>query len=306
MAIKKKIRKTKFFINEGIWDIELEELSKVKARAIKFLQIAIVTLKTFAQQKVGPQAVALSYFCTMALIPLIAVMFVVTGGLGLEGYLTDYLKQTLGDTGTVNFIIEKAGTIIEIAKSGATGLVSALTFVWLVIWMMFCVERSFNSVWKVSRSRNILKSFTYYIGILILSPFVVIIFFSFPIVYTNLFSWMGVNMEAYPIINSFASWGLFYLLTGFTMTAMFKYIPHAHVRYRNAWRAAFPTAIIFCIFQYIYLESQTFMTQWNAVYGVLAAIPLFMIWLNISWQIILYGAQLSYALQNVDNYKETL
>lgn len=302
--LKKGIKLTKWFISDGVWEANIDELSKMKARAVRFLQIAIVTLKTFAQQKIGPQAVALSYFCTMAIIPFLAVIFAVTGGLGLEDYLLEFLRNTFKDKEVVQFLMEKAEYILDTAKSGLAGLISALTFVWLVLWMMFNVERCFNDVWKVEKNRNIFKRFGWYIAVTIITPFVLLLFIAFPVIYSNLFNFLGLDMKSIPILNTMVPWLGFYVIAGFTITAMYKYIPAAHVRYHNAWRAAFLTAAVFTVFQYVYLESQVFVTRWNAVLGVVAAVPLLMIWLNMSWQIILYGAELSYALQNVDNYKE--
>lgn len=308
--MKKKLRKgiklTQWFINDGVWAADLDELSKMKARAIRFLQIAIVTLKTFAQQKIGPQAVALSYFCTMAIIPFLAIIFAITGGLGLESYLMEFLQSSFKDKEVVQFLMEKAEYIIDTAKSGMAGLISALTFLWLVLWMMFNVEGSFNDVWKVEKNRNIFKRFGWYIAVTLITPFVLLLFLLFPVIYSNIFNLVGLDLKAIPILNTIVPWLGFYVIAGFTLTAMYKFIPAAHVHYHNAWRAAFLTAAVFTGFQYVYLESQVFVTRWNAVLGVVAAVPLLMIWLNMSWQIILYGAELSYALQNVDSFSSDL
>lgn len=302
--IKKNIKTAKSFFTKGIWTTDEDELSKFKANLVKFIQLAIITLKTYNQQTMGPQAVALSYFSTMAVIPLVAVIFAVTGGLGLEDKMAEYFMNTFGSGPVVQFLIDKAGNIIAMASSGTAGVISSLTFIWFILWLMFNVERCFNNVWKVDINRNIFKRFSMYIGILILIPFVLFIFCGFPIIYTNIFNLMGLDLNKFPFLSSFGMWVLFYLITSFTLTAMYKYIPNQHVRYHHAWRAAFLCGLVFVIFQYIYLESQTMVTGWNGVYGALTAIPLFMIWLNISWQIILYGASLSYALQNRGDYKE--
>ena len=81
-----------------------------------------------------------------------------------------------------------------------------------------------------------------------------------------------------------------------------KFIPNHKVQYSNALRAAVLSGLVFTILQYLYLETQLFVTRLNAVYGAVAAIPLFMFWMNFGWFIILFGAELSYAYQNVDNY----
>jgi len=87
-----------------------------------------------------------------------------------------------------------------------------------------------------------------------------------------------------------------------TFSAMYKFIPNAKVDYSNALRAAVLSGAAFTVVQYLYLETQVFVTRLNAIYGAFAAVPLFMVWINMGWFIILIGAELSYAFQHVDNY----
>ncbi len=98
------------------------------------------------------------------------------------------------------------------------------------------------------------------------------------------------------------AWTLFAAIVALVLSAMYKFVPNAAVRYSAAFRAAVPAAISFTVVQYLYLETQLFVTRLSTVYGAFAAVPLFMVWINIGWFIILIGAQLSYAFQNVDNY----
>lgn len=81
-------------------------------------------------------------------------------------------------------------------------------------------------------------------------------------------------------------------------SAMYKFIPTARVRYRNALKSAVVAGIAFTVLQYLYLETQLLVTRINAVYGAVAAIPLFLIWLRFGWLIIMLGAQISFSLQN--------
>ena len=79
----KKIRKVRSFLSEDIWNENLNNLSRMRAHFIKDLRVLVVTIKTFSAEKIGFQAVALSFFCTMAAVPFMAVAFAITGGLGL-------------------------------------------------------------------------------------------------------------------------------------------------------------------------------------------------------------------------------
>lgn len=92
MRIKERIQNWKMFLSEGIWDVNYENLSRMRAHLVKDLQVLIITIKTFSAQKIGFQAVALSFFCTMAAVPFIAIAFFITGGLGLEGTLKGVLS----------------------------------------------------------------------------------------------------------------------------------------------------------------------------------------------------------------------
>ena len=182
------------------------------------------------------------------------------------------------------------------------GLVSALLFIWLVFWMMMSVERVFNNVWKVHKSRNFFKRFSFYVLILVISPFIIMLFFSGSIIYSNLLESTGLDIKSMETFSSFLGWVIFYIIATLTFSAMYKFIPNARVMYSNALRSAVISGLAFTVLQYLYLGTQIFVTRLNMVYGAVAAIPLFMFWMNFGWFIILFGAELSYAYQNVDNY----
>ena len=301
--IKRHTRRLKDFLNEDIWKIELEELSKARARFIKYMKILLITIRTFSTEKIGFQAVALSFFSTMSVVPFIAIVFAITGGLGLADKLAEFLYEYFQNSQQViDFIIGSARNIIESSQGGGMGAVSALLFAWIVVWMMLSVERVFNNVWKVTKNRNIFKRLSYIIAMLLIAPFVIMVFFSGTIFYSNALELLGLDNEQLGIFKTLIAWLIFGIVATFTFSAMYKFIPNAKVNYGDALRAAIPAAIAFTAMNYLYLETQLMVTRLNAVYGVFAAVPLFMIWINVGWYIILIGSELSYAFQHVENY----
>lgn len=301
--IKRHTRRLKDFLNEDIWQIELEELSKARARFIKYMKILLITIRTFSTEKIGFQAVALSFFSTMSVVPFIAIVFAITGGLGLADKLAEFLYGYFQNSQQViDFIIGSARNIIESSQGGGMGAVSALLFAWIVVWMMLSVERVFNNVWKVTKNRNIFKRLSYIIAMLLIAPFVIMVFFSGTIFYSNALELLGLDNEQLGIFKTLIAWLIFGIVATFTFSAMYKFIPNAKVNYSDALRAAIPAAIAFTAMNYLYLETQLMVTRLNAVYGVFAAVPLFMIWINVGWYIILIGSELSYAFQHVENY----
>ena len=301
--IVKRTSRLKNFINDDIWTLDLEELSKAKARFIKYLKVGMITIRTFSSEKIGFQAVALSFFSTMAVVPFIAIAFAITGGLGLDNKLAELLYTYFNNSQQViDVVLGFAQNIIASAESSWVGLVSALLFAWIVIWMMMSVERVFNNVWRVCKARNIFKRLSVITIMLLVSPLVIMVFFAGTIMYSHMFEYMGLDMEAFGPIKTILTWVLFAAIATFTFSAMYKFIPNHDVKYSASLRASIPAAIAFSVMNYLYLETQVMVTRLNAVYGAFAAVPLFMIWINIGWFIILIGAELSYAFQHVDDY----
>jgi membrane protein len=293
---------------DRIWSIDTEKVASVSkgyARLVTFVKLVRITINTFAENRMGFQCVALSYFVTLALIPLLAFIFAITGGMGLSGFLDSVLLSLAPevDSGLLMLIKEKAGNIIDIAKSGGVGLISALMFLWTILWMMFQVERVFNNVWGIRKiPRKLYKRFGFYFLVLFLSPFIVVLFGVGIAYYSNVTKFLGLDLSDLRFLPRLLGYVGFYIIATFTLSAMYKFIPATEVKYKNALKAAALGAFVFVVFQYLYLETQVFVARLNAVYGVLAAVPLFLIWLNFSWQIIIYGAQLTYSFQNVKNY----
>ena len=303
MGLRRRTRRLKDFFSKDIWAMELEELSKARARFIKYLKVMMITIKTFSSERIGFQAVALSFFSTMSMVPFIAIAFVVTGGLGLADKLKELLYTYFDNSHeTIETVLGFADNIIMSSQTSALGPISSLFFVFVVIWMMLSVEKVFNNVWKVQKPRNILKRLSIIICMLIIAPFVVMVFFAGSIVYSSSLDYLGLDLETFTAVKTLLTWVVFGVVVTFTFSAMYKFIPNAEVDYANALRAAVYSGVAFTVLQYIYIETQVVMTRLNSIFGVFAAIPLFMTWINIGWFIILIGAELSYAFQHVEIY----
>lgn len=301
LKIQTYVRWLRKFLGHDIWQFNLSELSKAQALFIRDLKVVLDALRNFADEKIGLQSVALSYFCTLAAVPLVAVCFAVTSGFGLENVLRDALYSADISQTVIDTLLMAASNIINASKAGLFGVITALSFVWLVIWMMNRVEKVFNNVWHVRKpKRKALKSYGIDIIIMILIPFVVLIFFAGTVVYSHVLDLIPNSIGVTDKIKSFLGWVVFGGVAVMTLSAMYKFIPATHVNYRFALKGALWAGIAFTIFQYLYLETQVLVTNINAVYGAVAALPLFMMWLRFGWLIILYGAQFSYSFQTVD------
>jgi membrane protein len=291
------------FITNDIWRLDFSELSNFKARLIRHLKVLIITLKEFGKLRVGREAVALSYFGIMAAVPLVAVILAVSNGFGLNQKLSDMLYSSFPtSTDLIAAILGFANNIVVSIDKGAFGWISFITFVWLVIWLMLNIEGAFNRIWKVEKSRSLWKRGLVYLTILILSPFVLLLFLYGVAYYAQFINEIKDNLGFFSFITTNLYWIIFYGVTIFVLSAMYFVIPHAKIKYSACLKASMISGFAFVVIQYLYLETQLMVTRLSAVYGIFAAIPLLMAWMNLCWFVILFGSDLSYAFQHVDDY----
>lgn len=297
--------KIKVLFTDRIWSLDTSGCSKAYASLVHLLKLVHITVNTFTQNKMGYQCIALSYFVMMALVPFVALLFALTGGLGLSDRISEVLYMIFpANPEFVSTMMEKANGLLDTAKGGGPGLISFLIFLWAIVWMMFQVETVFNNVWGIRKiPRKLYKRFGFYIIVLVLSPLLVFVFSAGIAFYANITNLFGLDLSNIRSITKMLGYLGFYTVSTLTFSAMFTYIPATKVKYRYGLQAAALTALVFVVFQYLYLETQMFIGKLSRAYGVIAAIPLFLIWLNYSWQIIIYGAELTYGFQNVDKYK---
>ncbi|PKO96595.1 MAG: hypothetical protein CVU11_03130 [Bacteroidetes bacterium HGW-Bacteroidetes-6] len=276
----------------------------MRARLIKYLKVLIITIKGYSNDRIGLQAIALSFFSALAVVPIVALIFAVTNGFGLsdkfEMLLYTYFE---GNQDIIAYLVQFANNIIITSQNGLFGGISFLFFLWSVIWLMLNIEEAFNEIWKLQKGRSFKKRAAYYMLMLIVSPLIIFMFLTLSLVYSKALNSVGLDIDRFIPITSIATWLVAYSFIVGVFTIMYKYIPNTKVKVSAAFNSALIMAFAFVVVQFFYLETQLMVSGLNAVYGVFAAIPLFLIWMNISWTIILFGAELSHAYQNVDSYK---
>lgn len=291
------------FITRDIWDLDIDDFGKAKKKLIKYLRVAIITIREAMLNRLGLYAFSLSFFTTMSMVPFAAVAFAVTDGFGLKETLQEMLLEYFSENkDIVQLVIQFAENIVEISQKDSFGIISLAFFTGTVLWLILNVEKCFNLIWKAERGRSIAKRFLYYFGILIVAPLVITMFLSMTLVVTNTLNTFGFEFQELEIASFLIQWLAFYGIITLFFTILYKYVPNVKVKFSAAFFASLIAAGAFVGWQYLYMETQLFVSRMNTVYGAFAAIPLFLVWINVSWTIILYGAEISHAYQYVNNY----
>ena len=293
------------FMTYDIWRLDFSKPQRLSEKVAHRLQVAILTGSRFFTGRIGRESVFLSFYSMLSMVPLVAIVLFVSLSFGVDKQIIELIQPYLGDNKHIaDMILSWATNIVNQTRSGLFGAISSLFFVWIVIWLMLSIEDTFNHIWNVKRTRNFFKSIGIYLLILILIPFVLLFFLYGAGYYTSMISEIS-ELGRTGIIRFFAStsyWFIFYGAAVLVFALMYRYIPHVHVKFHYCLKSAVWTALVFILLQYLYLETQMMVSRLSGVYGAFAAIPLMMIWLNYSWQIILFGVYLTYSFEHVDDF----
>lgn len=280
-------------------------LQRIRRIIVHRFNVARMTFSYFATQKVGYRAVALAFFTTIAFIPCLAMTIQIISGFGLQTYLENLLLNVFnGRPDLVETALEYAGNVLDVG--GHVGWFSSICFLSLVFWLLMQIENAFNYIWNIKKNRNFFKRLGFYFAIIFILPFVILMFFSTILQFST--SGEGimhylVNVGFWENISALLSWIIIYMLLVLTLSVMYKYIPVTQVKYKYAFHAALLTGLVLGLFQWGYVETQIFFNRMNSVFGAIAAIPFVMIWFNVIWFLVLFGAEYTFALQNSDVQK---
>ena len=299
--------KTIHFLTIDIWRIQQRDFSRAKWFLIRQLRILMVAVRGLAEDKIQLRASALTFNTLLSIVPLAAVVFGIAKGFGVEKALERYLIENLQMPGeVVPRVIEFSRSLLETTKGGVIAGIGVIVLFWTVIRVLANIERSFNDIWGIERSRSIMRKISDYLSFMLICPFLLVMSSTMTVIVSSQVRLIISKVALLDVLSPAITLGL-KLIPLFMMWILFTFIyifmPNTRVKLQFAAVAGLIAAVLFQVFQVAYINSQIFIAKYNAIYGSFAALPLFLIWLQTSWLIVLLGAELSFAGQNVEMYK---
>lgn len=305
--IKSKQHEIGDFLRTGIWTIHRKQFSGAKGILLHVLRIFMLTFRGFQNDNCALRASALTFYTFLSIVPVLALAFGISKGFGFEPFIERFLmEQFLFHEDALTQIISFAQDILEKTKGGVIAGVGVTILFWTVIKVLIHIELSLNQIWKVEKSRTVGRKFNDYFAFILICPGVIILHSSLSVFITVQVETIMEKVELIgmfsPVIFSLLKI-LPYALIWIILTYIYKSIPFTDVKMLSAVVAGVFAGTVFQLAQWAYLYFQVGVSQYNAIYGSFAAIPLFLVWLQVSWFIVLFGAELSYAVENVDQYE---
>lgn len=305
-AVKTKVTQ---FLQTEIWRLSKSELSRPKALLLKPMQVSLLTVQGFIRDNCALRASALTFYSLLSVVPVVAMAFGIAKGFGLEQRLESQLYQRLaGQEEVMEQIITFARSLLENTRGGLVAGIGVVFLFYTAIKVLGHIEATLNDIWKV-KSRTFVRQFTDYLTIMIVSPLLVIISSSVNVFITTQVTAMtdrvSVLEMAGPVIF-FMLQLLPYALIWLLFVMIYVVVPNTRVRFTSALIAGIIAGTCFQLLQNSYIHVQVLLSRYNAIYGSFAALPFFLIWLQLSWMIVLLGAQIAYAHQHVGQHALTV
>ena len=291
------------FITYDIWRITENEVSGVKRIYIYLAKSVILAIRGFKREDLQTKASALTYSTLLAIVPLLAVIVGIAGGFGLRDTVRESVYSYFpGHTMELDKAFDFAENYLGMAQGGIFIGVGLALLLYTVVNLIATIETTFNNIWQVKNSRSWRRKITDYLALFIILPAMMTLSSGLSLFLSTIRkTFLNEFLFFTPVADTLLYFAP-YFITILIFTALYMMVPNTKVRFLNALSAGFITGCAFQLFQYIYISGQIWVSKYNAIYGSFAALPLLLLWLQISWLLVLFGAEIAYSSQNVKKF----
>ncbi|MBN2789132.1 MAG: YihY family inner membrane protein [Candidatus Delongbacteria bacterium] len=300
----KFIKKAHKFLTHDLWFTDIEEsFSGAKRFFMKELQMLVLEVKLLQRNNLFSRASALAFTTLLSLIPVLAILFMFFKAFGgkmvetkIKPMIYDFLASGAGDT-----ISEYIDSFLGSATVDALGSIGAVFLLVAVYSILSSIERSFNMVWQMNKDRQPLEQLKTYLSIVFITPVLLIVSI-----------WLAGRLEFIiqagdNVWGGFSTFIIFQMLPFFLIMLMFMFLliimPNTKVKVKHAAVGAFIGAILYTILKAIFIHYTRMAVSYNVIYGSVAVLPFFMLWIYFSWIIVLLSVQITFVRQNIHNLK---
>lgn len=300
------IEKIKAFVNRiirfltyDIWRINKKDRSSRKIGFYNIVKAFILAIRNIDGGQLFTRASALTYSTLLSIVPGLAVLFAIARGFGFQNIVKSQLfSYFAGQEDVLNKATAFIDKSIEYAQGGIFLGIGIILLLYTVINLLSNIEDNFNKIWQIKAGRTYFRMFTDYLALIIIAPV-------FLICNAGVNILLNITAEQQYLLGLVI--GPFmkivpFLITILLFTILYIYIPNTKVRFSSALLGGVFTGVCFQVFQVLYISGQIWISKYNAIYGSFAALPLLLLWLQLTWFFVLFGVQLSFAFQNVNKF----
>lgn len=302
-----RIRAAVHFLGIGIWRIRLREQPAGRGFAIKYVRMVLLAIRGFDEDKCQLRASALTYYTLLSIVPIAAMAFGVAKGFGFEERLEERIYAAFPEQeDVVGQIIDFARNMLDNTSGGLIAGIGVAVLFWTVIRVLGNIEKSFNDIWGIKAHRSFGRKLGDYLSVVLIGPVLIISSSSLNVFIKAQAVALEEGNELFAASGKLLQFGMQfwpYLLIWVLFAFIYVFMPNGKVRLISGVLGGIIAGTSYQLLQWGYINSQSLLSSYGAIYGSFAALPLFLIWLHLSWLIVLFGAEISFAHQNVDTYE---
>ncbi len=267
----------------------------LKGRIYSGLQLGYILAVNFISHQGPLRASALTYTTVLSLVPFLAIAFSVLKGLGAHNAIEPILASVAGDSQELVARIIEYVNNTNVKSLGAIGL---LVLILTVISLLENIEQAFNTIWGVSENRTLQRRFSDYLSVVVVGPLLLLVAMSMTSTLQS--QWLVKWLIEHTYLGD-AILLLFrlvpYVSIWIAMVFLYIFIPNTRVRFNSALVGGILAGTLWQVAQWAYFHFQIGMANYNAIYGTMASVPVFLIWVYTSWLIVLFGLEVVHAHQ---------
>ncbi len=301
------IKKMRKFLKQDIWRIRAREARGLRGKCVRLLRIFLLSFSQFSSDMCSLRASALTFFSLLSIVPVLAMSFGIAKGFGLDKLLREKLFEAMqGQQEVLSRIMTFAETMLDNTKGGVVAGVGVALLVWSVIQVLGNIESSFNDIWGIKKQRSLGRKFTDYLSLMLIVPVLYIVATSATVfaasqvtAITQKIAFLGTEVPLMMMGLKILS----FLVFGGLLTYLYIAMPNGKIHFKSALLGGIVAGVLYQMVQWVYIRFQVGVSSAGAIYGSFAALPLFLIWLQMSWRIVLYGAELAFSHQNEQTFE---
>ena len=289
-------------VRKDIWQIREEECPRGKRILYRSFKVLLLTLQGLTQDRIQLRASALTFYSLLSIIPVFALGFGIAKGFGFEKALEEFLFDKLqGQEQIAQQAVDYSRALLDNVRGGLMAGIAVLVFFFAVIKILSHIESAFNDIWHIDGSRSLGRKITDFFSLMLICPAFFILSSFFNVFITSgaklmiekVWLFEAVSPAIFFLLNLFP-----FCLLWFLFTFLYIFIPNTKVNLSSGLLAGILAGTLHQLFQHTYIEFQVTVSKYNLIYGSFAALPLFFIWMQLSWLIVLLGAKVAFAHQN--------
>lgn len=339
--IKHRALQINMFMRRGLWDVDVSSLRLPRALIIRFLRVVMLVFKGFRDDECSMHASALTFSTLMAIVPVIALGLSMARGLGdadtarlwvqqrveawtemftvegtteaertMDSSLSFELTQPASEdvnalAARINVLVEQLFEKVDNINFARLGTLGLVLLIWMVIEVLGRIERSFNRVWGVSKGRTVWRRFTDYLSVLLILPVLIVAAASLPVleIITRFMPSGTADLLRTAVASGMFKNMVVLLMTTFAFMFVIMFMPNTAMQTRSGFAGGFVSAVLFLLWLWICAMLQVGAVRYSRIYGSFAVVPIVLAWVHVSWQIVLFGAEVAFSVENCDTFK---